>query len=319
METEITKIINDKKADLSKLSVKTYANAVNKVMSLIGSTSLADLYLKPTEVIKTLKEKYEKPNTIKTKIASVIVLLRCLDVQGKTSKKAVDIALPLYSKEIESLTGDVKKDLASGEKSDKMKTNWTSAEEVSTLKATLKALVPDEIKSSKDLAHFRDYVLYMLYDDLPTRNDIADSKIVFSSPKKHSELSDEYNYIVLDKRLKKAAYIMNNYKTAKSYGAKQIPLAPELYPILVRYKTAVDGFNGGQSWLFLNNAGTEKLSRNRLGVIYSGLGKSIGKKLSTTINRHIAVSRVIPLDKMKDLADKMGHSVQEQVDVYAKV
>jgi hypothetical protein len=318
MESEIAKIIEAKKADLSKLSIKTYANAVNKVLSLINSTTLSDLYIKAPEVIKTLKDKYEKPNTIKTKIASVIVLLRCLEVPAK-SKKAVDTALGLYSKEIESLTGDVKKDLASGEKSDKMKTNWTSAEEVSTLKATLKALVPDEIKSSKDLAHFRDYVLYMLYDDLPTRNDIADTKIVFSSPKKHSELSDEWNYIVLDKRLKKAQYIMNNYKTAKSYGAKQIPLGAELYPILVKYKTAVDGFNGGQNWLFLNNAGTEKLSRNRLGVIYSGLGKSIGKKLSTTINRHIAVSRVIPLDKMKNLADKMGHSVQEQVDVYAKV
>ena len=318
MESEIAKIIEAKKADLSKLSIKTYANAVNKVLSLINSTTLSDLYIKAPEVIKTLKDKYEKPNTIKTKIASVIVLLRCLEVPTK-SKKAVDTALGLYSKEIESLTGDVKKDLASGEKSDKMKTNWTSAEEVSTLKATLKALVPDEIKSSKDLAHFRDYVLYMLYDDLPTRNDIADTKIVFSSPKKHAELSDEWNYIVLDKRLKKAQYIMNNYKTAKSYGAKQIPLSAELYPILVRYKTAVDGFNGGQNWLFLNNAGTEKLSRNRLGVIYSGLGKSIGKKLSTTINRHIAVSRVIPLDKMKNLADKMGHSVQEQVDVYAKV
>lgn len=318
MESEIAKIIEAKKADLSKLSIKTYANAVNKVMSLINSTSLPDLYLKAPEVIKTLKEKYEKPNTIKTKIASVIVLLRCTEVPAK-AKKAVDTALGLYSKEIESLTGDVKKDLASGEKSDKMKTNWTSADEVVALKATLKGLVPDEIKSSKDLAHFRDYVLYMLYDDLPTRNDIADTKIVFSSPKKHSELSDEWNYIVLDKRLKKAQYIMNNYKTAKSYGAKQIPLGAELYPILVRYKTAVDGFNGGQNWLFLNNAGTEKLSRNRLGVIYSGLGKSIGKKLSTTINRHIAVSRVIPLDKMKNLADKMGHSVQEQVDVYAKV
>jgi hypothetical protein len=217
------------------------------------------------------------------------------------------------------LTGDVKKDLESGEKSEKMKTNWTTPEEVSTLKATLKALVPDVIKSSKDLARFRDYVLYMLYDILPTRNDLADTKIVFSSPKKHAELSDEYNYIVLDKRLKKSGYIMNQYKTAKSYGAKHITLAPELYPILVKYKAAVDGFNGGQNWLFLNNAGTEKLSRNRLGVIYSGLGKSIGKKLSTTINRHIAVSRVIPLEKIKNLASVMGHSPQEALDVYAKV
>ena len=318
MEAELTKIINDKKPDLSKLSVKTYANAINKVMTLVDTKDVRDLYLKHAEVMKTLKSKYDKPNTIKTKVASIIVLLKCLDIPAK-SKKALDQALAVYAKEVEGLSGDIRKDLKDGEKSEKMKTNWTSAEENDTLKTYLKSLVPESVKGVKDLAHFRNYVLYMLYEDVPTRNELADAKIVFSSPKKNAELSDEWNYIVLDKRTKKATYIMNAYKTAKSYGSKTIPLGDALYPLLIDYKTAVDKYNGGQGWAFLNNAGTEKLSRNRLGVIYSGLGSHIGKKLGTSLNRHIAISRVVPLESMKNLADKMGNSIQEQVEVYAKV
>jgi len=153
---------------------------------------------------------------------------------------------------------------------------------------------------------------------LPTRNDLADSKIVYSTPSKFKELNDEYNYIVLEKRNKKIKYILNNYKTAKSYGQKVIPLNDELYNTMVAYKNAVDKYNGGQSWAFLNNNATEKLSRNRLGVVYKNLGDHIGKKLGTTLNRHLAVSRVVPLDKMKELSNKMGHDISEQVGVYAK-
>jgi len=317
MEEHITKIINDKKADLSKLSIKTYANAVNKVMELIGSDSISDLITKAEGVIKTLKEKYEKPNTIKTKIASIIVLLKCINVPKKM-KKIYDDALQKYSKIIETLTGDIKKDLSDGEKTEKMKTNWITEEEGDELKQKLRSLVPTETKSTKDLTNFRNYVLYLLYEDLPTRNDLADSKIVYSTPSKFKELNDEYNYIVLEKRNKKIKYILNNYKTAKSYGQKVIPLNDELYNTMVAYKNAVDKYNGGQSWAFLNNNATEKLSRNRLGVVYKNLGDHIGKKLGTTLNRHLAVSRVVPLDKMKELSNKMGHDISEQVGVYAK-
>lgn len=320
MESEIARIINEKKADLSKLSIKTYANAVNKVMELIGSNALSDLVTRADDVIKTLKEKYEKPNTIKTKVASVVVLLKSLTppTKGK-SKKLFDDAMSMYGKVIESLTGDIKKDLSDGEKSEKMKTNWMTKEEGDDLKQKLRSLVPEETKSSKDLTNFRNYVLYILYEDLPTRNDLADSKIVFSTPSKIKELSDEWNYIVLDKRNKKAKYLLNNYKTSKSYGQKILPLDDSLYSVLVSYKNAVDKYNGGAGWAFLNNNATEKLSRNRLGVVYKNLGDHIGKKLGTTLNRHLAVSRIVPLDKMKELSNKMGHDVSEQVGVYAKV
>ena len=92
-----------------------------------------------------------------------------------------------------------------------------------------------------------------------------------------------------------------------------------LYNILDKYKKEVDKFNN-ENWFLLNDSG-EKMTRNRLGVVYSGLAKSVGinKKLGISLNRHIHISNLIPINEMKSLADKMGNSVQEQVMVYSKV
>jgi hypothetical protein len=318
MESEITKIIHDKKSDLSPLSIKTYANSINKVLELIKSKSLNDLFLKHKEVVDILSSHYDKPNTRKTKLASVTVFLRC--ILNEKNKKAIDTALAHYGKEIEGLTGDVKNGLVDGEKSDKQKTNWITKEETSTVEQHLKDAVPEDVRTPKDLMHFRNYVLFSLYQDIPTRNEMADTKIIFKPTKKaEASLSDEYNYIILDRKTKLATYILNTYKTSKVYGKKTITLAGSLYPLLLQYKSAVDKFNGDTQFAFLNNSADAKLTRNRLGVIYSGLGSVVGKKLGTSLNRHIAISDLVPLDKMKALADKMGNSVGEQVGVYAKV
>ena len=318
MEAEITKIIHDKKSDLSPMSVKTYANSINKVLELIKSKSLNDLFLKHKDIVSVLGSHYDKPNTRKTKLASVIVFLRC--ILNEHNKKQIDLALADYGKVIETLTGDVKNGLVDGEKSEKQKTNWITKQEAETVEQHLKQAVPADVKTPKDLMNFRNYMLFSLYQDIPTRNEMADTKIIFKPSKKdEGSLSDEYNYIILDKKSKTATYILNTYKTSKVYGKKTITLTGSLYPLLTQYKSAVDKFNGDSHFAFLNNSADAKLTRNRLGVIYSGLGAIVGKKLGTSLNRHIAISDLVPLDKMKALADKMGNSVGEQVGVYAKV
>ena len=317
METEIAKIISDKKSDLSPLSIKTYANSVHKVLELLKSKNLGDLFSKPQELVSVLSTHYDKPNTRKTKLASVVVLLRCLSTEK--TKKAIDAALAVYGKVIEGLTGDVKAGLIDGEKSEKQKTNWITKDEAETIEQHLKDAAPAEVKTPKDLMKMRNYVLFSLYKCIPTRNEMADTKILFKpSKKEEAALSDEYNYILLDKKTKTAVYVLHTYKTSKVYGKKTIDLE-NLYPLLVQYKSAVDKFNGDSHFAFLNNSADAKLTRNRLGVIYSGLGTVVGKKLGTSLNRHQAISDLVPLDKMKALADRMGNSVNEAVNVYAKV
>jgi hypothetical protein len=315
MEKEIAKIISKEKPTLSEMSVKTYANCISKVLEFMKTDKIDELFKDPHKVIKLLHDRYDKCNTIKTKLASVIVFLRCIK-DGKNDKE-IDKSIEEYSKVIDVLSNEIKNDLSSSEKSSKQKENWISNDDIEKLNDNLLKLVPKEIRTPKDLMALRNYVIFKLYQDNPTRNEIADSKIIFKPSKKSEALNDEYNYIILDKKKKTITYQMNQYKTSKNYGQKNIELNKDLFLLFMQYKKAVDMFNE-DNWFLLNDSATGKMTRNRLGVVYSVLGESIGKKLGTSMNRHIQLSNLIPVKKIKELTDKMGNSPKEALEVYAK-
>lgn len=315
MEKEVAKIISKEKPTLSEMSVKTYANCISKVLEFMKTDKTDELYKDANKVIKLLHDRYDKSNTIKTKLASVIVFLRCIK-DGKNDKD-IDKAIETYSKVIDMLSNEIKNDLSSSEKSTKQKDNWINTDDVEKLNDNLLKLVPKEIRTPKDLMALRNYVIFKLYQDNPTRNEIADSKIIFKPLKKSDALNDEYNYIILDKKKKTITYQMNQYKTSKNYGQKNVELSKDLFPLFMQYKKAVELFTT-DNWFLLNDSATGKMTRNRLGVVYSILGESIGKKLGTSMNRHIQLSNLIPIKKIKDLTDKMGNSPKEALEVYAK-
>lgn len=315
MEKEISKLIEKEKPMLSEMSIKTYANCIIKIMEFLKSNKYEDLYNDPHKVIKLLHDKYDKSNTIKTKLASLIVYLRC--IRTDKNGKDIDEAISSYSKIIDALTNDIKLSLSTSEKTTKQKANWVNDDDITTLNKNLLSLIPKDIRTAKDLMHLRNYVIFKIYQDNPTRNEIADSKIIFTPPKKSEALNDEYNYIILNKKHKTIMYQMNQYKTSKNYGQKIICINPELYPLLFSYKKAIDLFTN-ENWFLLNDNATSKMTRNRLGVVYSVLGQSINKKLGTSMNRHIQLSNLIPVKAIKDLTDKMGNSPNEALNVYAK-
>jgi len=315
MEKDIAMKIHNEKPTLSEMSVRTYANCVIKILEFIKSSSYDDLIKEHAKVIKTLHDKYDKPNTIKTKLASLIVFLRCYK-NGKNDK-AIDSAIEAYSKIIDTLTNNIKGDLSNSEKNTKQKENWLTNNDVETLDKNLLELVPDEIRTTKHLLHLRNYVIFKLYQDNPTRNEIADSKIIFTPTKKSESLNDEYNYIILNRKNKTITYQMNQYKTSKNYGQKNVEINKDLYPLFLKYKKAVDLFTD-DNWFLLNDNGSGKMTRNRLGVVYSELGQSIHKKLGTSMNRHIQLSNLIPVKEIKEMTNKMGNSPNEALNVYAK-
>ena len=316
MEKQIAKLIHTEKPTLSEMSVKTYANCIIKIMEILKTTSYDDLYKDSHKVVKILHERYDKSNTIKTKLASLIVYLRC--IRNEKNSKEIDTAIDVYSKVIDMLNNDIKMELSSSEKNAKQKENWLNDEDISNLDINLASLLPKEgIRTAKDLMHLRNYIIFKIYQDNPTRNEIADSKIIFKPTKKSEPLSDEYNYIMLDKKAKTITYQMNQYKTSKNYGQKNVAINKDLYPLFVAYKKAIDMFTK-ESWFLLNDNAVSKMTRNRLGVVYSILGQSINKKLGTSMNRHIQLSNLIPVKAIKDLTDKMGNSPNEALNVYAK-
>ena len=314
MEKTIAKLISEEKPQLSEMSVKTYANCIMKVLEFLKTTNYIDLYKDAHKVVKVLQEKYEKSNTIKTKLASIIVFLRCM--KNTKNSKEIDKAIETYTKLVDGLTADIKDNLANSEKNEKQKANWVNDEDIKKIEEDLTSKIPVNVKTSKDLLNLRNLVIFKLYQTNPSRNDYADSKFIFK-PKKGEVLSDEYNYIILDKKLKTITYIMNQYKTSKNYGQKTIDIDKELYPLFFAYKKAIDSFTN-ENWFLLNDNGVGKMTRNRLGVVYSTLGASVNKKLGTSMNRHIQLSALIPIKAIKELTSKMGNSAREALEVYAK-
>jgi hypothetical protein len=281
-------------------------------MEILRSKNLSILFNQPDKVIKTINEFYSNPNSAKTKLASLIVLLRALPSDDKLKNK-IDSAIEKYTNANDGYSKQIKEHLSTNIKSKRESNGWLSDDDIKTIKENLKAQIPSKIQTINDLNKYRDYIIFMIYDVQPSRLDIADSKIIFKSSK---PLDDTYNYIVLDKKNKTIEYIMNNYKTNKSYGTKNIKLDESLYSLLLDYKKNVDKFND-QNWFLLNDSG-DKMSRNRLSVVYSKLGNSINKRLGVSINRHMKISDLVPIEAMKNLSDIMGNSINEQVNVYSK-
>jgi hypothetical protein len=308
MENKIIELLNDDKKALSKLSIKTYASCINQIMKIINCDDLEILNSKPDFIIKVINDNWTNYNTRKIKYISVIVLLKTLYDKPNVEK---------YTKQIEAIISEVNGELSKNLKTDKQKKGWLDKDETEDLKTKLYKAVPNpmKIRSVNELKAFRDYILFVLYDDLPTRAELANAKIIFKKNKQ--KLNEDYNWIVLDKRAETIQYINNRYKTAGKYGQKILDINKNLYDDFELYKDAVDNFNS-ENWFLLNNTATSKMTPNRLSVVYKDIGKAIGKPLSITTNRHVKISELVPIQQMKTLADRMGNSTDQQIHTYAK-
>ena len=112
--------------------------------------------------------------------------------------------------------------------------------------------------------------------------------------------------------------VMNEYKTSKKYGEKNIPVDKDIEKLIRSYIKSLGIKNGDV--LFTSSTGKE-LSRNALSQLLTKTSKKhLGKSISTTMMRKIVVS-----DKFGDvkkeqaeLASIMMHDVQTQNLVYVK-
>ena len=296
MNKEISEQFEKQRADLSLQSIKTYTNCLTKILEIMGVKDVKILYEKPDIVIDTMKNFYRNPNTLKTKVFGAILAFLSL---LKPSKEVIH-AQSKYLKLTDTLNEIIKDKLKDDLKNDKKKRNLLTKQERKQIEEHLKSRLIDNPKSYNDYLKLRDYVIFKLYMAIPSRLDFADSKILYETD---NDESDEYNYIILDKIQKSVQYIMNTYKTVKSYGQKIIDINidndNELYDLLNDYKKIVDKFNNNHHFL-LNHHGRQ-MSRNNLSILYKSFGDIIDKPIT-----------VIRIEDMKELSD-------EEIKVYVKL
>jgi len=309
MDKEISEQFSKQRADLSVLSIKTYTNCLTKVLEIMKAKDVKILYDNPDIVIETMKNFYKNANTLKTKFGSILAFLSLL----KSNKEVIQ-AQTKYLTETDNLNQIIKDKLKDNLKDDKQRRNMITKEEQKQVEEHLKSELIDNPRSFDDYIKLRNYVIFKLYMAIPSRLDFADAKILYSTD---NHESDEYNYIILNKKHKTSIYIMNAYKTFKSYGQKIINIDKELYDLLNDYKKIIDKFHR-ESYFLLNHHGRQ-MTRNNLSIIYKSFGNVIDKPITVSGNRHDAVSNIIPIEDMKELSNKMAHSIDEAIKVYVKL
>lgn len=275
-------------------SVNTYASLL-KSLYLKSHDSIEDVDLdwfrNEEEVLKALDGK--PVNARKTILASVIVL-NGKDVDNKKLTKQMNDDSNEYAKFIQTQ-----------KKTQKQDDNWMSHDEVKEVEARLYAEVKPLLNSKKPLDDFH-------RNKLNKWMATALSSGVYFPPRRSEWVAVKLSDIDIDNDnyidMKGNQFVLNSYKTAKTYGTERVKYPAEFSTILKKYLKKVDGQK------YLIEYGRNGVPRPLTAPAYTLLLNEVyGKKIGSSMLRHIYLSKLyghIPqLEKMKETAEAMGHDL----------
>lgn len=322
MEQILKNKINEWKVSrgLDPYSDKTIKKYLADIRKLAPTDYTDMLWANDSEMVATKLEKF-KPTTQRNYYNSLLIGLYASGVE-----KGTGIA-EIY---------EAKRDLLNAQYDKNKGLNTPAQQEV--LKNVSREDIDNVLKTMEGDLRTRQthmaYAMINIYKYYQFRNDVAGMEVFPHSVFDEIEAEERRNtnYLVLGKPQGSMSFVLNQYKTSKKYGEKEIEItSPELREILknwVRYK-----INGNWSdvedkviYLFDWATGTP-LTRNDISHILSDtFQKYLGYNISTTLLRKIYGN--IPTDINEASDDEMkevikqayvsGHSVQTKGAVYSK-
>ena len=317
MELIIESKIRECNKDIKEVSIKSYIVNLLKLTELLKITDLNFFYEEYETIINFIKKEYSSSdNSQRNKLTACNAMVKCLITDS--NKKKIENVISIYKNELSILKIKIDERLATHKKSKHEEDTWIYKKDETLIKKLLLEKVPDEINTLDDLIKLRDYVLFMFYQNLSTRTELADSKMFYDDEVDMDELTKDniLNYIILKKKEKKVIYILNNYKTVKRYGHVILDVKGDMYDLLVKYKENMKKLTDDN--YFLLTITGKKMARLLLSSTYTNLGNVIGRKLSIRTARHIKVTNNINIQKVTDLATEMSHDPTTALSIYAK-
>lgn len=262
-------------------------------------------------------------------LASILVALSP-EGRGKY-KKGFDEVAKKYTRYLTTQAKSYDEGIREQRKSAKQKGNWVTRKELEKVRRKYGSYIKrigytqksTDFKAGKEKRHrelLQKYLVASLYlINAPRRNSYANMKIIKN--KDYNKLSEKdkenNNYLVIVSRNKKF-FSLGDYKTRKTYGVQEIEVKKELNTVLNLWLK----FNTSE-YLLLNSRG-QKMTTNGLTKFLQKTFAPTGKKISSTMIRHIHLSEKFTPEeqetykKMKKEATDMGHSIKEQQEVYVK-
>jgi len=293
-----------KKLREEKKVAESTATAYIRAMYLLnGKQPYKNLtFLKNTTAIEDLVKKYAD-STVKTIFASIVSVLSLF--KDKPTYKKV------YAHYYDRMMGKAKeaKQNESSDKTQKQTDNWITWDEVQKKVSELRDKV-NEFKSQKSITQQQydtllHYLIVSLYTETqPRRN--QDYLDMFVAKKQPTET--EHNYVVLTKT-QPTSFIFNKFKTSKKYG-QQVLEVPESLASVISEFLKFHPLKKNASFKFLvSYDGTPITAVNAITRV---LNKVFGKKVGSSMLRHIFLSTKYDIKEMEKDANAMGHSVDEQ-------
>jgi hypothetical protein len=262
------------------------------------------------KIINLLSEM--KITTRKNYLAAIIVALT-------TDKDKYADALLEYREYLNIVVDEYNTQLKSQTKSKKQEDNWVSMDELKEIVSGYKKEIRKLDLANKDAWSNREYNIYqlylvgLLYTELPpVRLDY--SNMVVITEKDYKKLKEKSkNYLVIVSRNKKY-FSLGSYKTDKKYGVHIIEVPPIINSVINKF------LQHNESGYFLVNTQRNVLTDNGLTKLLNRVFADTGKKISSTMIRHIYLSDKYDArnGEMEKDAAAMMHGVSTQQGIYVK-
>jgi len=311
-------MIQNARPDAKESTIKQYYALVNKLQKKYDTDAWKFLN-DPEDVKKTLSDLHftSRRNTYN----AIVVLLMAMNFDN-----TFDDLIETYTKMRNELNEQYVKEQESGIISEKQKDNFATIEEIQGMindmekeikKRKLKTIGSDKLTNS-DRELLTVYTLYQMLIRLPTRNDMAGMVLTNKTQlkKTHKDIQEKTNYLLNSKD--KMTIILNDYKTSKTYGQKEIEVPKDLQKIFKMFIRATGRKVGD---ILFRSSLDKPLSRNGISQLLLKTSKKyLGKAVSTTIMRKSVVSDKFSKknDEQEKMADVMAHSVAVQNQTYVK-
>lgn len=310
-----------KTRNIKNASCNTYMSALKKIRKKIitdkplnGEIMDTDFLQDYDKVMKVVNEE-KKITSKKNKLTAILV---ALNADNPKNTKLID----KYGNDLKSLSEKYLSFLKTQKKTETQEKNWIEYKDLIKIinkvmrqvkeKELTKKKEGDEL-SNKEFDLLQQYVILRTYIEFPLRNDFADMRVMKNEdfeklPKNETEKN---NYLVVYSNTKKEFHI-NQFKNQKYIGSKVLNIPSPLNRVI-------------NLWLKHNKSGYYLVKTDRKTPMSpNGITKFLnkiflkytGKKISTSMIRHIVISKTLKGEKTikqkeeeaKKIENKFFHS-----------
>lgn len=339
----------------AKSTSKTNEARLRTVANLIQTTSKSQsksnpkkyqaktykaMFDKADEVVARLEEKYNKANTLKSYLASIVAFYRDnypdeLTKPTSGARSSVSSrAVAKYRLHMTQWADKSQRAIEENVLSPKQSKVWLTWQEITETRDKILAAATSENRDPT-FAEYQDYLILSLYIlQVPIRSNYSPMRVVTPSERKKLRVdreNNDMNYLIWSYETKDPKFILNRYKTRNRWGSLTIECTEQLNTVLTTWFSV---YNKQRRWLLVKLSSvsakkttatmkTEPMSEKdlseRIRVIFK---KYAGKSAGINVIRHSFINtlsnELLSIRRRKEIAKLMQHSFHTQLE-YMKI